>query len=103
MRHHLAALDATHPERAIARRIKIKVTPAQVDRLAHPQPVPKHHRQEQLVAPLLSAHTPCGIDHTARLVRRSAALAVQRLNAAGGGPGGTPEAPSSRAPLCTAA
>ena len=33
----------------------------------------------------------------------AAALAGQRLNAVGGGPGGTPEAPSARAPLCTAA
>src|SRR6516164_4993070 len=65
-----ATFDPPNPERAISRRIEVKVSPAQVYRLADPQPMPVHHRQQQLIALTLPTDAAGGIDHPPRLVRR---------------------------------
>src|SRR6516165_9486777 len=70
VRRGLAAFDPPNPERAISRRIEVKVSPAQVYRLADPQPMPVHHRQQQLIALTLPTDAAGGIDHPPRLVRR---------------------------------
>src|SRR5215469_10134103 len=70
VRRGLAAVDPPNPERAISRRIEVKVSPAQVYSLADPQPMPVHHRQQQLIALTLPTDAAGGIDHPPRLVRR---------------------------------